>query len=191
MESRLWLLSVNLPIVALITHRLQTMTTIGNHQPQLVKHSNRLLQKDQLRWSLVGTTNNRKSREYHHQRTFQGKVRHHQSSRNASPHVQNQSSKQPNNNNSSTVSQNESSSSQKVPPQEPERVVEKSRPRKGKAKTVCGCYGTKHKPLTNCLYCGRISCTMEGYDFCSFCGYMVEEVKADGPYVKDFATFIC
>jgi hypothetical protein len=48
---------------------------------------------------------------------------------------------------------------------------------------VCGCYGTRHKALTNCLYCGRISCTLEGYDFCSFCGYMVEEVKADGPYV--------
>ena len=38
---------------------------------------------------------------------------------------------------------------------------------------VCGCYGTLHKPLTNCLSCGRISCTLEGYDYCHFCGYLV------------------
>lgn len=50
-------------------------------------------------------------------------------------------------------------------------------PPKGKAKRTCGCFGTVHKPLTNCLYCGRISCADEGYDFCSFCGYLVEEVQ--------------
>jgi activating signal cointegrator 1 len=50
-------------------------------------------------------------------------------------------------------------------------------PPKGKAKRICGCFGTFHKPLTNCLYCGRISCVEEGYDFCPFCGYLVEEVK--------------
>ncbi len=54
--------------------------------------------------------------------------------------------------------------------------VEKSRPTRGKATTVCGCFGIVHKPLTNCLYCGRISCSKEGYDFCPFCGYMVEDV---------------
>lgn len=58
-------------------------------------------------------------------------------------------------------------------------VVEKSRPSRGKAKIVCGCFGTKHKALTNCLYCGRISCEAEGYDFCAFCGFMVE-VGIDG-----------
>jgi len=52
--------------------------------------------------------------------------------------------------------------------------VEKSTPKRGKAKVVCGCFGTKHKALTNCLYCGRISCEAEGYDFCPFCGFMVE-----------------
>ena len=49
----------------------------------------------------------------------------------------------------------------------------KSPPHMGVASRVCGCYGTRHKPLTNCLYCGRISCTHEGYDFCGFCGFLV------------------
>lgn len=53
-------------------------------------------------------------------------------------------------------------------------VVEKSHPSRGKAKVVCGCFGTKHKALTNCLYCGRIICETEGYGFCPFCGFMVE-----------------
>jgi Putative zinc finger motif, C2HC5-type len=64
-----------------------------------------------------------------------------------------------------------------------DRVVQKSHPKRGKAKKVCGCFGTKHNPLTNCLYCGRISCELEGYDFCAFCGYMVEEIKAEA-YVQ-------
>ena len=54
-------------------------------------------------------------------------------------------------------------------------IIKKSHPSKGKANIICGCFGTKHKPLTNCLYCGRISCELEGYDYCSFCGYMVDE----------------
>ena len=47
--------------------------------------------------------------------------------------------------------------------------------KKGKAKNVCGCFGTKHKPLTNCLHCGRISCEAEGYDFCPFCHILIED----------------
>ena len=62
-------------------------------------------------------------------------------------------------------------------PNESIKPVQKSRPKRGEAKIVCGCYGTKHKVLTNCLYCGRISCTQEGYDFCPFCGWMIEEIK--------------
>lgn len=69
-----------------------------------------------------------------------------------------------------------SSESQK--PEDGDRVVEKRRPTKGKAEIVCGCFGNLHKPLTNCLYCGRISCIEEGYDFCPFCGYLVEDVVA-------------
>lgn len=53
-------------------------------------------------------------------------------------------------------------------------------PPKGQAKFDCGCFGTLHKALTNCLYCGRISCEREGYGFCPFCGYLVEEVKPMG-----------
>ena len=49
-------------------------------------------------------------------------------------------------------------------------------PPKGKAKYDCGCFGTLHRALTNCLYCGRITCEKEGYGFCPFCGYLVEEV---------------
>mmetsp|Transcript_3266 Transcript_3266/g.7053 ORF Transcript_3266/g.7053 Transcript_3266/m.7053 type:complete len:317 (-) Transcript_3266:283-1233(-) len=53
-------------------------------------------------------------------------------------------------------------------------VVEKFHPSRGKAKIICGCFGTKHEVLTNCLYCGRIICKAEGYCFCPFCGFMVE-----------------
>lgn len=54
-------------------------------------------------------------------------------------------------------------------PQPPQKL------KKGKAKKVCGCYGNKHKPLTNCLHCGRISCEAEGYDFCPFCHILIED----------------
>jgi hypothetical protein len=57
-----------------------------------------------------------------------------------------------------------------------ESLQAKPRPR-GKAKYECGCFGNQHNALTNCLICGRISCEKEGYDFCPFCGYLVEEVK--------------
>lgn len=50
-------------------------------------------------------------------------------------------------------------------------------PKKGKAKIICGCFGTIHKPLTNCLHCGRISCEKEGYDYCPFCSFLIEKVK--------------
>lgn len=56
----------------------------------------------------------------------------------------------------------------------------KSHPPKGKASVVCGCFGSLHKPLTNCLYCGRISCELEGYDYCPFCGILVEQLKGNG-----------
>jgi Putative zinc finger motif, C2HC5-type len=59
------------------------------------------------------------------------------------------------------------------------------RPPQGKASsTECGCFGSLHKALTNCLHCGRISCEREGYDYCPFCGYLVEEV------VRDTATTV-
>jgi hypothetical protein len=56
----------------------------------------------------------------------------------------------------------------------------------GKASVVCGCFGTIHKPLTNCLYCGRISCEREGYDFCPFCGLLVEMLRVSkSKYIID------
>jgi hypothetical protein len=59
-------------------------------------------------------------------------------------------------------------------------LVPTSPPPKGVASRVCGCYGTIHKPLTNCLHCGRISCSDEGYDYCGFCGFLVSPSAADG-----------
>ena len=56
------------------------------------------------------------------------------------------------------------------------------KPRRGKAEVVCGCFGSTHTALTNCLFCGRISCAREGYDYCPFCGFMVEQVLDDGRY---------
>lgn len=50
---------------------------------------------------------------------------------------------------------------------------EKSTFIRGTPAIICGCFGNLHKPLHNCLHCGRISCEREGYDFCAFCGYMV------------------
>ena len=62
-------------------------------------------------------------------------------------------------------------------------------PQRGKASVVCGCFGTVHKPLTNCLHCGRIACEIEGYGFCGFCGYLIEKValaerNRDGKFDK-------
>lgn len=78
---------------------------------------------------------------------------------------------------SSTVQQNRSkrqgSKDKAVPMKEHQKPLPEIK--KGKAKKVCGCFGTKHKPLTNCLHCGRISCEAEGYDFCPFCHILIED----------------
>jgi Putative zinc finger motif, C2HC5-type len=58
-----------------------------------------------------------------------------------------------------------------------EQEVVVAPPQHGKPDVVCGCFGNHHKPLANCLYCGRISCEREGYSFCAFCGYLVEKVE--------------
>ncbi len=63
----------------------------------------------------------------------------------------------------------------------PLKVVEQQQqvlPLQGTAKVVCGCFGTQHKALNNCLRCGRISCEREGYDYCPFCRYMVPEHRS-------------
>ena len=54
------------------------------------------------------------------------------------------------------------------------------KPKKGTPKSkCCGCYGNKHKPLTNCLHCGRISCEIEGInDYCHFCGNFIEDISS-------------
>jgi len=61
-------------------------------------------------------------------------------------------------------------------------------PQKGKATTVCGCFGTKYKPLTNCLHCGRIVCEKEGYGYCAFCGNLIEEIQTIPGTPMDEAT---
>lgn len=42
---------------------------------------------------------------------------------------------------------------------------------KDKALFVCGCMGTVHKPINNCLNCGRIVCQNENKDNCLYCGH--------------------
>jgi len=48
-------------------------------------------------------------------------------------------------------------------------------PPRGQATVICGCFGTKCKPLTNCLHCGRIACEKEGYGYCPFCTYLIQQ----------------
>ena len=56
---------------------------------------------------------------------------------------------------------------------------QQSKPQKGKpVNKICGCYGNKHKPLTNCLHCGRISCEVEEFDYCHFCGYLIQDFSS-------------
>jgi len=60
-----------------------------------------------------------------------------------------------------------------------------AKPIRGTPRIVCGCFGMKHKPLTNCLRCGRIVCAREGQrddddddddccTFCAHCGYRID-----------------
>ena len=41
----------------------------------------------------------------------------------------------------------------------------------------CGCMGTQHRALTNCLNCGKVACAKEGYGPCTYCGAMVAPRK--------------
>eukprot|EP00560_Eucampia_antarctica_P009388 CAMPEP_0197827804 /NCGR_PEP_ID=MMETSP1437-20131217/4511_1 /TAXON_ID=49252 ORGANISM="Eucampia antarctica, Strain CCMP1452" /NCGR_SAMPLE_ID=MMETSP1437 /ASSEMBLY_ACC=CAM_ASM_001096 /LENGTH=255 /DNA_ID=CAMNT_0043428795 /DNA_START=207 /DNA_END=974 /DNA_ORIENTATION=- len=64
-------------------------------------------------------------------------------------------------------------------------------PKKGKAKYNCGCFGTKHKSIANCLNCARILCAREGYGYCPFCENIIEKVEVktgSGDQEKDLAT---
>ena len=65
--------------------------------------------------------------------------------------------------------------------QEKRKKSQPMMPLTGKAKIICGCFGTIHKPLANCLNCGRIICTKEGYGYCPSCSYLVvEHVRLEG-----------
>ena len=80
----------------------------------------------------------------------------------------------------------ESTTTAKDPP--PKKDIEKNNktkkpapklPQKGKAKYNCGCFGTKHKALANCLHCGRIICQKEGFGYCPFCGFLITQSSVD------------
>ena len=81
------------------------------------------------------------------------------------------------------VSQRAQKSDQKTSPlllkEEQQQQQEEQLPLQGTAKIVCGCFGTMHKALNNCLHCGRISCEREGYDYCPFCSYKVHEHRSN------------
>merc|ERR1712238_630728 len=50
---------------------------------------------------------------------------------------------------------------------------------RGKSEKSCGCFGTIHKPLTNCLHCGRIACSYEIDNLhCVYCGFVIETINA-------------
>lgn len=48
-------------------------------------------------------------------------------------------------------------------------------PPKGKATIICGCFGTIHPYVANCLHCGYILCQKEGYGYCPHCSNLVSE----------------
>jgi hypothetical protein len=37
----------------------------------------------------------------------------------------------------------------------------------------CGCFGTEHAVVNNCMQCGRVVCAREGERPCPFCGELV------------------
>lgn len=89
------------------------------------------------------------------------------------------------NNTAPTYQQATPTTERKDPPQYTSRIAQLEEkapkvvaPAHGTPTVICGCFGTLHRPLTNCLYCGRISCEREGYSYCGFCGYLVE--KSEG-----------
>lgn len=40
-------------------------------------------------------------------------------------------------------------------------------------KFECGCFGTEHGAINNCMNCGRVICAREGERPCPFCGTLV------------------
>lgn len=40
-------------------------------------------------------------------------------------------------------------------------------------KFECGCFGTEHVAINNCMNCGRVICAREGERPCPFCGTLV------------------
>jgi hypothetical protein len=79
---------------------------------------------------------------------------------------------------STKKSKNKKKQNLKVTPTEEQKDVQKEKPpmpKQGKAKIKCGCFGTVHKPLANCLHCGRIICEKEGYGYCPFCFNRIDE----------------
>lgn len=51
------------------------------------------------------------------------------------------------------------------------------------SKSLCGCLGTEHKILGNCLNCGRIICAKEGYGSCPVCGESFIQDKSTGMFL--------
>lgn len=90
--------------------------------------------------------------------------------------------------NKASVKEESPKAETKPPPKADPKATETTKkkrpePPKGKARVVCGCFGSLHKALTNCMYCGRISCAKEGYSFCPFCEYKIENEDRRHLYV--------
>ncbi len=52
---------------------------------------------------------------------------------------------------------------------------------------VCGCMGTKHKAVNNCVNCGRIVCQHENRDNCLFCGEALIPIMSAGDVERSCA----
>lgn len=66
-------------------------------------------------------------------------------------------------------------------------LVPNNRKQESEDRKVCGCLATIHKPVGNCLACGRIACEEEGEGICCFCGTYVLRVEEMPKDVVDVA----
>jgi hypothetical protein len=56
----------------------------------------------------------------------------------------------------------------------------------------CGCFGTVHQVINNCMNCGRVICAREGERACPFCGTPVlsDETLQDEEKTKEVVKMI-
>ncbi|GMH83433.1 hypothetical protein TL16_g09597 [Triparma laevis f. inornata] len=63
------------------------------------------------------------------------------------------------------------------PPPAPKPIIITPLRTGNRTSPTCGCFGSLHKILTNCLTCGYLTCTLEVYDFCPHCKVEILPIK--------------